>query len=62
MSITRNFSNILTSFFPILINNFFIYISNAIEKVPYTLPPPLPCSPTHPFPLLGPGVPLYWGI
>jgi hypothetical protein len=25
---------------------FFIYISNAIQKVPYTLP--LPCSPTHP--------------
>jgi hypothetical protein len=39
---------------------FFIYISNAIPKVPYTLP--LPCSPTHPLPLLGPGIPLYWGI
>jgi hypothetical protein len=23
---------------------------------------PLPCSPTHPLPLLGPGVPQYWGI
>jgi hypothetical protein len=33
---------------------FFIYISNAILKVPYTLPQP--CSPTHPLPLLGPGV------
>jgi hypothetical protein len=22
---------------------------------------PLPCSPTHPLPLLGPGIPLYWG-
>jgi hypothetical protein len=37
---------------------FFIYISNAILKVPYNLP--LPCSPTNPFPLLGPGIPLYW--
>jgi hypothetical protein len=48
--------------FPILyvLDIFFIYISSAILKVPYTLPPP--CSPTHPLPLLGPGVPLYWGI
>jgi hypothetical protein len=44
-----------------LLEIFLIYISNAILKVPYTLPPP-PCSPTHPLPLLGPGVPLYWGI
>jgi hypothetical protein len=28
-----------------LLDIFFIYISNAILKVPYTLPPP--CSPTH---------------
>jgi hypothetical protein len=47
-------------FLIILLDIFFIYISNAIPKVPYTLPPP--CSPTHPLPLLGPGVPLYWGI
>jgi hypothetical protein len=46
------------SFF--LLDIFFIYISNAILKVPYTLPPS--CSPTHPLPLLGLGVPLYWGI
>jgi hypothetical protein len=39
---------------------FFIYISNAISKVPYTLP--LPCSPIHPLLLPGPGIPLYWGI
>jgi hypothetical protein len=39
---------------------FFIYISNAIPKVPHTLPPP--CSPTHPLPLLSSGIPLYWGI
>jgi hypothetical protein len=30
-----------------LLDIFFIYISNAIPKVPYTLPPP--CSPTHAF-------------
>ena len=47
-------------FFQFLLDIFFIYISNAIPKVPYTLP--LPCSPTHPLPLLGPGIPLYWGI
>jgi hypothetical protein len=44
----------------ILLDSFFIYISNAILKVSYTLPPP--CSPTYPLPLLVPGVPLYWGI
>jgi hypothetical protein len=43
-----------------LLDIFFIYISNAIPKVPYTLP--LPCSPTHPLLLPGPGIPLYWGI
>ena len=43
-----------------LLDIFFIYISNAIPKVPYTLP--LPYSPTHPLPLPGPGIPLYWGI
>jgi hypothetical protein len=43
-----------------LLEIFFIYISNAIPKVPYTLPPP--CSPTHPLPLPGPGITLYWGI
>jgi hypothetical protein len=38
----------------------FIYISNDIPKVPYTLI--LPCSPNHSLPLLGCSVPLYWGI
>jgi hypothetical protein len=52
--------NFLSFFNFILVDIFFIYISNAILKVPYTLL--LPCSPTHPLPLLGPGVPLYWGI
>jgi hypothetical protein len=47
-------------FFQFLLDIFFIYISNAIPKVPYTLLPP--SSPTHSLPLLGPGVPLYWGI
>jgi hypothetical protein len=51
----------LTSFFKIfLLGIFLIYISNAIPKVPHTLPPPH--SPTHPLPLFGPGIPLYWGI
>jgi hypothetical protein len=35
----------------------FIYISNAIPKVPSH-----PHSPTHPFPLLGPGIPPYRDI
>jgi hypothetical protein len=47
-------------FFNFLLDIFFIYISNAIPKVPYALP--LPCSPTHSLPLLGLGVSLYWGI
>jgi hypothetical protein len=47
-------------FFIFLLDIFFIYISNAIPKVSYTLP--LHCSPTHSLTLLGPGVPLYWGI
>jgi hypothetical protein len=54
-----NSSNFFIYLF-ILLDIFFNYISNAIPKVPYTLL--LPCSPTHSLPLLGPGVPLYWGI
>jgi hypothetical protein len=34
-------------FFPIFIRNFFIYISNAILKVPYILPNPCAPLPTH---------------
>jgi hypothetical protein len=48
------------TFFLFFLDIFFIYISNAIPKAPYTLTPP--CSPTHPFPLRSPGIPLYWGI
>jgi hypothetical protein len=44
----------------LLLDMFFIYISNPIPKVSYTLP--LPCSLTHPLLLLGPGIPLYWDI
>jgi hypothetical protein len=43
-----------------LLDIFFIYILNAIPKAPYTFP--LPCSPTYPLLLPGPGIPLYWGI
>jgi hypothetical protein len=39
---------------------YFIYISNAFSKVPYTLL--LPCSLTHPIPLPDPSIPLYWDI
>jgi hypothetical protein len=42
-----------------LLDTFFIYISNAIPKVSYTNPCLLPYPP---LPLLGPGIPLYWGI
>jgi hypothetical protein len=36
---------------------FFIYISNTVPRVPYTLPPT--SSLTHTLPLFGPGIPLY---
>jgi hypothetical protein len=48
------------SFKNFLLDIFFIYILNANPKVPYTLP--LPCSPTHPLPLPGLCIPLYWDI
>jgi hypothetical protein len=53
------FKNVLwtTTFFFLLflLGIFLTYICNAFPKVPHTLPP----SPTHPLPLLGPGVTLY---
>jgi hypothetical protein len=45
--------------FHFLLGIFLIYISNAIPRVPHTLPQH---SPIHPLPLFGPGIPLYWGI
>jgi hypothetical protein len=45
--------------FIFLLDKFFMYISKAIPKVPYTLPPAL-LPHHHPLPLLG--APLYWGI
>jgi hypothetical protein len=51
---------VLFFLFSFFLDNFFIYISNAIMKVPYSLL--LPCSSTHPLSLPGPAIPLYWGI
>jgi hypothetical protein len=53
--------------FFLLLDIFFIYISNDIPFPSFLsenpLPPPSsPCSPTHLLPLPGPGIPLYWGI
>jgi hypothetical protein len=42
--------------FLFLLGIFFIYISNAIPKVPHTSPT---YSLTHPLSLLGPGISLY---
>jgi hypothetical protein len=47
-------------FLLLLLDILFIYISNSILKVPYTLPPPR--SPTHTLLPPGPGILLYWGI
>ena len=55
--VARDETEVIPFFFELGI--FLIYISNAIPKVPHTLPPHCP---THPFPLFDPGVPLYWGI
>jgi hypothetical protein len=47
-------------FFPIFIRYFLHLHFKCFPEIPlYPLPPG---SPTHPLPLLGPGVPLYWGI
>jgi hypothetical protein len=53
-------SQTLLGIFSFLLDVFFIYNSNAIPKVPYTLPQS--CSATHPLLLPGPGILLYWGI
>jgi hypothetical protein len=50
-----------------LLDIFYIYVSNVIlfpsfpSENPLS-PCPSPCSPTHPFLVPGPGIPLYWGI
>jgi hypothetical protein len=54
---TELLTQTLCDYFYLLLDIFFIYISNAILKFPYTLP--TPCSPTHPLPLPGPGILLY---
>jgi hypothetical protein len=46
------FFNIFISYFPHL----------HFQCYPKSLPYPPPHSPTHLFPLFGPGIPLYWGI
>jgi hypothetical protein len=46
-------------YFNFLLGIFLIYIFQCYPKSP---PYPPPDSPTHPLPLFGPGVPLYWGI
>jgi hypothetical protein len=43
-----------------LLHIFLNYISNAIPKVPHTLP--TTSLPTHSHFFFGPGVPLFWGI
>ena len=48
------------AFYNFLLDIFFIYISNAIPKAPYTLL--LPCSPTHPLLHAGHSIPLNWVI
>jgi hypothetical protein len=58
----RGIRHVFFFYFFLTFSNFFIgiffsYILNAIPKIPYTLPQP--CSPTHPLPLLGPGIPRY---
>jgi hypothetical protein len=50
-----------------LLSIFFIYISNVIPFPGFPFenplsPSPSPCSPTHPLPIPGPGISLYWGI
>jgi hypothetical protein len=50
-----------------LLDIFIIYILNDIPSPGFSSksslpPPPSSCSPTHSLPLLGPGIPLRWGI
>ena len=51
-------SNVLNYILIQIFIRHFLYIH--FKCYPYTFPPA--CSPTHPLLLLGPGIPLYWGI
>jgi hypothetical protein len=66
-----NTFNVLSPIFPFfsffILVIFFIYIPNVISFPGFPSKnllshPPSPCSPNHPFLLLCPGIPLYWGI
>jgi hypothetical protein len=46
INVSPRLQSIANFFFKFLLDIFFIYISNAIPKVPYTLPHPAPL-PTH---------------
>jgi hypothetical protein len=54
--------------FYLLLNIFFIYISNVTlfpgfsYETPLSPPHTYPCSSTHPLPLPDPGIPLHWSI
>jgi hypothetical protein len=49
---------------PSFFKNFFYYVFSSITfpMLAQKSPMPSPSSPIHPFPLFGPGIPLYWGI
>jgi hypothetical protein len=50
------------NFFQFFIRYFLHLHFKCYAKSPLYPPPSPPCSPNYPLPLLGPGVPLYWGI
>jgi hypothetical protein len=41
---------------------YYVFSSITFPMLSLKSPIPSPHSPTHPLPLFGPGVPLYWGI
>jgi hypothetical protein len=50
-------------FFFFFFNIFIRYFPHLhFQCYPKSPPYPSPHSPTHPFPIFGPGVPVYWGI
>jgi hypothetical protein len=48
----------------VVFNIFYYYIFSSItfRMLSQKSPIPPPHFPTHPFPFVGPGIPLYWGI